>query len=122
MSVQGVRDSGSITGSLDLGDQVTITNASGTNTITVEEYLSATTSAYDGNLPPDKRLTNLLAVVGRYLNWDHSLFDFSKESIALWNKGPLCPTGTTFVAASGSVTNDFCIDNETTYNETAYSA
>ena len=126
MSVQSVQDSGSVKGSLDLGDQITIQKPNGqTTTITVEQYLSATTSGYDGNLPPNLRLANVLKRANG-LEVSTVLVDFLNNKIRSWNanhpdvassgrQGTQCPDNMTLVPASGSVTDDFCIDNEATY-------
>ena len=122
MAVQSVQDSGSVKGSLDLGDQVTITKPDGqTSTITVEQYLSATTSGYDGNLPPNLRLANVLKMENR-LHLDSVLFKFLNNRTGLWNeKHPAnqtasCPENMSFVKAAGQhVTQDFCIDNKATH-------
>src|SRR3989338_4934639 len=121
MAVQSVQDNGSVKGSLDLGDQVTITKPDGrTNTITVEQYLSATTSGYDGNLPPNLRLANVLKMADRY-PVSSSLFDFLNDRTAVWNENhsanqtASCPENMSFVKADGQlVTQDFCIDNKAT--------
>src|SRR3989338_5668370 len=121
MAVQSVQDSGSVKGSLDLGDQVTITKPDGqTSTITVEQYLSATTSGYDGNLPPNLRLANVLKMENR-LHLDSVLLDFLNNRTELWNKNrpanqtASCPENMSFVKAGGQhVTQDFCIDNKAT--------
>ena len=121
MAVQSVQDNGSVKGSLDLGDQVTITKPDGrTNTITVEQYLSATTSGYDGNLPPNLRLANVLKMADRY-PVSSSLFDFLNDRTAVWNENhpanqtASCPENMSFVKADGRrVTQDFCIDNKAT--------
>ena len=122
MAVQSVQDNGSVKGSLDLGDQVTITKPDGrTNTITVEQYLSATTSGYDGNLPPNLRLANVLKMADRY-PVSSSLFDFLNDRTAVWNENhpanqtASCPENMSFVKAAGQhVTQDFCIDNKATH-------
>ncbi|MBI2981311.1 MAG: hypothetical protein HYY44_03275 [Deltaproteobacteria bacterium] len=128
MSVQSVQDNGSVKGSLDLGDQITIQRNHGqTTTITVESYLSATTDQYDGNLSPNDRLANVLKKANR-LEVSTVLVDFLNNKIRSWNashptavaaigdsQATRCSEGTTFVVASGFVTDNFCIDNEATY-------
>ncbi len=126
VQIQTVQDnSGSGKGSLDLGDQITIQKNGQTTTITVENYLSSTTSEYDGNLPPNERLANVIKVANR-LPVNPTLVDFLNNKTELWNtshpkavaasgsQATQCSKGTTFVAASGLVTDNFCIDNVAT--------
>ena len=126
MSVQSIQDNGSVKGSLDLGDHVTVSRGGGSASITIRDYLLEE-SQYDSSEAPNERLAHVLQKASR-LPIHLDLTSFVNGQTRSWNKShptavatsgdgqaTQCPEGTTFVAASGSVTNNFCIDNKATY-------
>lgn len=128
MSVQSVQDNGSVKGSLDLADHVTVSANDKSATITIKDYLTAQ-SQYDAGESPNKRLAHVLQQ-SSWLPINSNITSFVNDQTKTWNtsnstvvattagnsKATQCSQGTTLVVASGSVTKNFCIDNEATQN------
>ena len=124
MSVQSVQDNGSVEGAIDLGDHAEVSKSGKSETITIQDYLTAT-SRYDTSESPNERLAHVLQQAKR-LPIDANITNFVNSQTKSWNKShPVagtasngkatqCSQGTTLVVASGFVADNFCIDNEAT--------
>lgn len=125
MSVQIVWDNGLLEGSIDLKDHVTVRSMGQSQVITIEAYLAAN-SQYDASESPNERLAHVLQQADRLIMISN-ITNFVNSQTGLWDRNhptavaangdsqaTQCSEGTTFVAARGLVTDNFCIDRVAT--------